>query len=608
MSVADSRSWTRSRDAIARHDWQRALDAARARPLDDPRRRGRPRRPPGRRGVVARPARRLHRGARARLPHSTTSSATAARRPVRGVAVGAPRLPGPPAIASGWLRRARRALDGDTECAEYGSLLLREAEIAHGAAELDRALELANRSARARPTAAVGRPRGGGAADRGPDPHRPGRAGRRDGAPRRGDALRRRGPAAAVLHRQGVLQPDRRLRGGRRLRPRGRVDRGHAALGGGQPPLRHLPGHLPGAPRRRAQAARRAGRGGGRGGPRLRGARQSHLANSAAAYAEVGDIRRRLGDLDRGGGGVRPIAGDQRRTVRRARAAPPRPGPGRRRHVDDHATASRAPPTRWPAPDCCRCSSTSPSPRATSRRRTTRRPSSTASWPPSTPRTCAPSRCRPGAGCSSREADPARAETLRQAAGRWRALDVPYEEATARTLLGQALRDGGDEAAADGVVLDRGGAVRPDRRPARRPARLRRQQARAAGRSHRAGGRGAPPHRRRPDQQRDRRPAVPEREDGLPPPLQHLHEDRRVVPGRGDRLRLRAPPGGGPLGTGSASRALHLDGVMRAHRPITTMGAMRIRAVAAVSFPRSSCWPPSDVAVATVTGPAPTSA
>jgi DNA-binding CsgD family transcriptional regulator len=45
-----------------------------------------------------------------------------------------------PAIGNGWLRRARRALDGDVECTAYGALLLREAELAHGAADLDGAI------------------------------------------------------------------------------------------------------------------------------------------------------------------------------------------------------------------------------------------------------------------------------------------------------------------------------------------------------------------------------------------------------------------------------------------------------------------------------------
>jgi ATP/maltotriose-dependent transcriptional regulator MalT len=44
-----------------------------------------------------------------------------------------------PAIASGWLQRARRALDGDTDCVEYGALALREAEALHGRGDLDAA-------------------------------------------------------------------------------------------------------------------------------------------------------------------------------------------------------------------------------------------------------------------------------------------------------------------------------------------------------------------------------------------------------------------------------------------------------------------------------------
>ena len=48
-----------------------------------------------------------------------------------------------PAIANAWLQRARRALDGDPECVEHGALVLREAESAHGRGELDRAAVLA---------------------------------------------------------------------------------------------------------------------------------------------------------------------------------------------------------------------------------------------------------------------------------------------------------------------------------------------------------------------------------------------------------------------------------------------------------------------------------
>jgi DNA-binding CsgD family transcriptional regulator len=48
-----------------------------------------------------------------------------------------------PAIAGGWLRRARRALETDTESIEYGHLVLREAEVAHGSGDLDGATALA---------------------------------------------------------------------------------------------------------------------------------------------------------------------------------------------------------------------------------------------------------------------------------------------------------------------------------------------------------------------------------------------------------------------------------------------------------------------------------
>jgi len=48
-----------------------------------------------------------------------------------------------PAIAGAWLRRARNALDGDTKCVEYGALLLREAETAAAEQRDTDALDLA---------------------------------------------------------------------------------------------------------------------------------------------------------------------------------------------------------------------------------------------------------------------------------------------------------------------------------------------------------------------------------------------------------------------------------------------------------------------------------
>ena len=46
------------------------------------------------------------------------------------------------------------------------------------------------------------------------------------------------------------------------------------------------------------------------------------------------------------------------------------------------------------------------------------------------------------------DGDPAATATLQQAVKSWQELGVPYEEATARTLLGQALRAAGDETGA----------------------------------------------------------------------------------------------------------------------------------------------------------------
>jgi ATP/maltotriose-dependent transcriptional regulator MalT len=52
-----------------------------------------------------------------------------------------------PAIAGGWLRRARRMLESEPDCLELGALLLREAEIAHGSGNLHQARDLAARVA-----------------------------------------------------------------------------------------------------------------------------------------------------------------------------------------------------------------------------------------------------------------------------------------------------------------------------------------------------------------------------------------------------------------------------------------------------------------------------
>jgi len=51
-----------------------------------------------------------------------------------------------PSVAAAWLRRARRVLEDEPQCAALGALLLREAEVAHGGDRLDDALGLAERA------------------------------------------------------------------------------------------------------------------------------------------------------------------------------------------------------------------------------------------------------------------------------------------------------------------------------------------------------------------------------------------------------------------------------------------------------------------------------
>jgi ATP/maltotriose-dependent transcriptional regulator MalT len=50
---------------------------------------------------------------------------------------------GHPAVARGWLQRAHRTLEGDEQCVEYGNALLRDAECEHGGGELDKAQQRA---------------------------------------------------------------------------------------------------------------------------------------------------------------------------------------------------------------------------------------------------------------------------------------------------------------------------------------------------------------------------------------------------------------------------------------------------------------------------------
>ena len=129
----------RARDAYARHDWQEAYDVAAALTTDDPAIEA------GRQDVLADSAWWLgriddcinHREAAYRGFDDLGDHRQAGMSAVWLYEHHMFKMRG--AVAGGWLRRARRALAEDTECVPFGALILREAEVAHGAADLERA-------------------------------------------------------------------------------------------------------------------------------------------------------------------------------------------------------------------------------------------------------------------------------------------------------------------------------------------------------------------------------------------------------------------------------------------------------------------------------------
>jgi ATP/maltotriose-dependent transcriptional regulator MalT len=351
-----------------------------------------------------------------------------------------------PAAASGWLRRARRALDADTESVAFGNLLLREAEMAHGAGDLDRAGELA--------TTALD-------------------LGRR---------LRSTDLEAEALQTQGRILIDQ-----------GRVDDGMAhldeallfAVEGRLGPfstgkvycsliaaceelgdfdraaewtdatLRWAQQHpfaiFPGICRlHRAIVLKRRGVLGAAEEEAARACeelRESHVANSAAAWAEVGDIRRRLGQLARAEGAFarsQEVSGAPCGGFALLRLA--------QGHIDEAMTIitscvaqqsnplGRAGLLAMLVQIAIGAEDLDPAHRALSELETT-----VATF--GTPSLLATEQSTRGRLMLA-DGDPAATVTLQQAVESWHGLRVPYEEATARTLLGQALRTAGDETAA----------------------------------------------------------------------------------------------------------------------------------------------------------------
>jgi ATP/maltotriose-dependent transcriptional regulator MalT len=171
----------------------------------------------------------------------------------------------------------------------------------------------------------------------------------------------------------------------------------------------------------------------------------SHVGNSAAAFAEVGDIRRRLGDLDRA---------EEAFTTAQDLCGQPCGGLALLRLAQGRVDAAMS-----IVSGCLRGSGTNPL-------------SQSALLPVfvhvaiaagdldaaaeaqaeledivgrfDTPILHATARSSRGRRQLAR-GDAAARVTLQRAVEEWRALDVPYEVATVRTLLGQALREAGDE-------------------------------------------------------------------------------------------------------------------------------------------------------------------
>jgi len=351
-----------------------------------------------------------------------------------------------PAAASGWLRRARRALDGDTESVAFGNLLLREAEMAHGAGDLDRAgqlattaLELARRLRSTDLEAEALQTHGRILIDQGHID---------DGMAHLDEAMLfavegRLGPFATGKVYCSLIAACEEV---------GDFDRAaewtDATLRWAQ---QHPFAIFPGICRlHRAIVLKRRGVLGAAEEEAVRACeelRESHVANSAAAWAEVGDIRRRLGQLDQ--------AEDAFSRSQEVSGAPCggfallRLAQGR---IEEAMTIITSCVARQSNPlgragllamlvqIAVGAGDLDAAHRALSELETTVATFGTASLRATEQSTRGRLMVADG--------DLAATVVLGKAVVSWHGLGVPYEEATARTLLGQALRAAGDEIAA----------------------------------------------------------------------------------------------------------------------------------------------------------------
>lgn len=352
-----------------------------------------------------------------------------------------------PSIAGGWLRRARRALDADVDCAEFGALLLREGEVAHGNGDLgagadhaERAVELGRRlrcaDLEAEALQALGRVR----IDQ--------------GRPADGLALL---DEAMLFALDGRLSPYSTgkvycslISACEQLSDHGRAAEWTAATArwAERHPFAVFPGlcrvHHATALQWRGQWAE-AEREALRACEELSGI---NVPNAAAAWAEIGDIRRRLGDLD--GAATAFVNADRLCAQPRAGLALLRLAQGSL----DVATSiisdalegagwnrlARAKLLPARAQIAIAAADLGAAAAAADEMETIADDFASAGLHAAATSTRGRTQLALG--------DPAACATLRDAVSRWTDLGVPYEIATARTLLGQACRHGDDAAGA----------------------------------------------------------------------------------------------------------------------------------------------------------------
>jgi ATP/maltotriose-dependent transcriptional regulator MalT len=352
------------------------------------------------------------------------------------------------AMASAWLQRARRLLADDVDCVEHGALLLREAEIAHGSGRLDdagaqatRALTLARSlgspDLEAQALQTIGRVlNDGGDVERGLahldeamllavegrlDPYSTGKVycSLISACEDVGD-LRRAAEWTEATSEWAQQHPQAIFPGICRIHRANILDRR---------------GALADAERELTRAATEL--------------LDSHLANAAAAFAEVGDVRRRLGDLDRAEEAFARSAELSGRTC--AGTALLRLAQGR---VDAAARIiagclADLPPNRLARAKLMPVAAqVAIAAGDLDGAETSVRDLEATADAFDTPMLRAMATMARGRLQLARHDVDGAASTLRDALHRWQELEIPYEVATTRTVLAQALRDSGDEAGA----------------------------------------------------------------------------------------------------------------------------------------------------------------